>query len=248
MVARRITVHAWHTPKAGNTEGEYEDAYAISDADAPLVRLAVADGATDATFAKAWADLLTADYVAGRIAAQTLSERTQALAQEWLRQVERQPLPWYAQAKIAQDGSFAALLGVSVTVETGDYSALAVGDCALLHTRAEGDSARIVAAFPLTRSADFGGAPVLIGTRPVDAAPVGTHTGTLEPGDSLYLMSDALAAWFLREGEANRAPTRWFAPLGTPNGNDVLTAMVGELRETDRLKNDDVTVLRLCYR
>ncbi|MBC8141289.1 MAG: protein phosphatase 2C domain-containing protein [Armatimonadetes bacterium] len=241
-----MVVHAWHTPKAGSTEGEYEDAFAASDLNTFPLRVAVADGATDATFARAWANLLTADYVAGLLTAPTLPERRRMLAKVWTRQVATETLPWHAQAKVAQYGSHAALIGVTVTVETGEYHALAVGDCALFHLRPEAESHRIVAAFPLTRSADFAGAPVLLGTKtPVTPAHIQTHRGTIASGDALYLMTDALAAWFLRETEESRDPARWFAPLGTPGETDVLTAMVRELRDTDRLKNDDVTVVRV---
>ncbi len=218
----------------------------MNGTNAPVLHVAVADGATDATFAKVWANLLVTGYAAGRLTAQTLPEVTQELAREWARQVLQEPLPWHAQAKIAQHGSCAALLGVTLTEATGDYSALAVGDCALFHVRPEGECRRLIAAFPLTRSSDFSGTPVLIGTQnTVAPAHIQMHRGLLAPGDTLFLMSDALAAWFLRETENDRDPTRWLAPLGTPDGDAALTATVRELRDSDRLKNDDVTVIRM---
>lgn len=255
MVAREIRIDAWHTPKVGSTESEYEDAFAASDTNAATVRVAVADGATDATFSGLWASLLVSDFAAGNMTAETFTDRAQALAQEWARQVAAQPLPWHAAAKVERDGSSAAFVGVSATRETGEYLALSVGDCALFHLRPEtenetgnADDYRMVTAFPLARSADFAGVPVLVGTQShVPPAHVQTHTGTLEPSDILFLMSDALAAWFLREMEANRAPTRWLAPLGTKNADAAITETVRYLRETDRLKNDDVTVARIIF-
>src|SRR5207237_3291793 len=101
-------------------------------------------------------------------------------------------------------GAFATFLGL--VVEEAGWHALAVGDSCLFQVRDGG----LLRAFPLTRAADFGNSPHLVGSRA--PGPGGTHPpglrkqGDRRPGDRLWLMTDALAQWFLRDAEAGRAP------------------------------------------
>ena len=248
-----FSVKAWWTPKGGYTVAEYEDAYRISEpTDTEPLRVAVADGATGATFSALWAGLLSADCASGQLTPETLPQRVPVLAREWTARVQSEPLPWYAQAKVSSEGSHAALLGLSLSPETGDYKVFAVGDCALFHIRPTNVSTntyKLVSAFPYARWNDFSGTPVLIGTKSTTQANINSHLvvqqGTVKPGDALYAMSDALAAWFLRETEKERAPWSWFAPLDQPSGDATLSSMIRELRDSKRLKNDDVTVVRI---
>ncbi len=247
-----FSVHTWWAPKAGYEASEYEDAYSVGERsdNAPL-RLAVADGATGATFSALWADLLATDYTSGRLTAETLSARLPLLARDWANRVQANPLPWYAQAKVSSEGSHAALLGVTLS-PTGTYQALVIGDCTLFHLRPTGPGAetfRLVLSLPYARWSDFNGNPVLLGTQPAAQANINSHavvqSGTVQTGDVLYLMSDALGAWFLREIEKERSPWLWLAPIDRSNGDATLTAMVRDLRDNKRLKNDDVTVIRV---
>lgn len=248
-----FSVKAWWTPKGGYTVNEYEDAYRVSEPTGtePL-RVAVADGATGATFSALWASLLASDYVSGQLTPETLPQRIPFLAREWMARAQSEPLPWYAQAKVSSEGSHAALLGLSLFPTTGEYRAFAVGDCTLVHIRPTNVSTNTykpVSSFPYARWSDFSATPVLIGTKPTTQANINSHLvvqqGTVKPGDVLYVMSDALAAWFLRETEKERAPWSWFAPLDLPNGDVTLSAMIRELRDSKRLQNDDVTVVRI---
>ncbi len=248
-----FSITTWWSPKGGYDASEYEDAHSVGE-NAPGVplRVAVADGATGATFSGLWANLLATDYTSGRLTTETLPVRVAFLARDWEKRVQSQPLPWYAQAKVSNEGSHAALIGVTLLPDTGFYQVLAVGDCALFHLRpAEpgADTFRVVRAFPFARWEDFSGTPTLIGTKPTTRANISAHTvvqtGTVQAGDVLYLMSDALAAWFLRETEKGRSPWHWLAPLDLPDGDATLTAMARDLRDSKRLKNDDVTVIRI---
>src|SRR5436309_5977268 len=51
---------AWWAPKAGNAAHEYEDAFAL---EAAALRFAVADGASETSFARQWAELLVDRFV-----------------------------------------------------------------------------------------------------------------------------------------------------------------------------------------
>ena len=52
-----LTLNVLHAPKEGNTENQYEDAYAFSVTD-DRATVVVADGASSAVFAREWANLL----------------------------------------------------------------------------------------------------------------------------------------------------------------------------------------------
>ncbi|RMH50967.1 MAG: hypothetical protein D6685_17680 [Bacteroidetes bacterium] len=218
-------------PKAGHGMVEYEDAWAVSSS--PL-RAAVADGATESAFARAWAEQLVRGAVAHGVSrAGALAAVLPTWQAAWARAVaDRLPaLPWYAAAK-AEQGAFAALLSLAVAPD-GTWQALAVGDCCLLHVR----DAALVMAWPLDDPAAFSHRPALLASRETGpAAPVETTEGTWHPGDVFLLATDALAAWLLRTDPA--------APLGWTDAD--FRRHVDAARADGTLRNDDVTLVRLC--
>ncbi len=116
---------AFWTPKSGNSETDYEDGWATG-ADC----LAIADGATESSFARVWAQALTAGFVAQPDATFPLhtenpeqcrariQEWTQPLQQEWHSRIPWNTLPWFAEDK-ARAGAFATLLAFSAKDEGG---------------------------------------------------------------------------------------------------------------------------------
>jgi hypothetical protein len=117
------------------------------------------------------------------------------IGERFTRRIDQKALPWYAAEKAAS-GSFAAFVGIEVT-EDGDWKALAVGDCCLFQERGH----ELIAAFPLTAPECFNSRPALIPSLPhaIDAAAgeLKTRGGQLENGDRIWLMSDAIACWYL---------------------------------------------------
>src|SRR2546430_15891358 len=74
------------------------------------------------------------------------------------------PLPWFASEK-AEEGAFAAFLGVEIDAHKTRWTALAVGDCCLMQVDDVGKGMRAVETFPLQRSSQFTISPYLIGSR-----------------------------------------------------------------------------------
>jgi hypothetical protein len=153
-------------------------------------------------------------------------------------------LAWYAEMKRDQ-GAFATLLGLQLRLPTttrrGAWRAQAVGDSCLVHLRADGK----LRAFPLTNSADFGNQPQLIGSRDGPPAQPASAAGTMLPGDRFFLMTDALAQWFLHTHERGGRPWLGFADvLASQPPQDAFAALVAGLRG-GALRNDDVTLLTI---
>jgi hypothetical protein len=175
-------------------------------------------------------------FTAGWLTAENLETDLAPVQRRWAALVERRPLPWYA-AEQARRGAFAALVGLTLG-DDGSWSALAVGDCCLFHLRRQS----LLAAFPVSDADAFDNRPLLIGSRAwanqhlraCDA--IATTRGTWQPGDAFVLMSDALAAAFLRL--ARSTPLLEFIP-GRAGFRDWITA----LRAERVLRNDDVTLL-----
>jgi len=244
----RIHSEAFWLPKAGNTEEEYEDAFWISEAgDSNLesFRCAVADGATEASFSASWAQLLVRAYCEGKFDQGLLEGAVKDLEAEWLKGVGSEPLPWYAEQKLLS-GAFSSLLGVTLQENISKsangcsilWKATAVGDSCLFHVRDD----RLIESFPIKHSGDFGSRPVLISSRQEFNHHLSTNTleceGDLEIDDSLYLMTDALACWFLSVVEQGGKPwkiKRWLQ----------IDRWVNGLRRTKKIRNDDVTIVRI---
>ena len=69
-------------------------------------------------------------------------------------------------------------------------------------------------------------------------------SGAWLAGDTFYLMTDAIACWFLRQAESEKVPARELQDLTDGNGNP-FQSWLATLRNSGRLRNDDVTILRV---
>ena len=227
---------AWWAPKSGNSASEYEDAYAVEPA---ALRFAVADGASETSFARQWAELLVDRFVHEPPAPGELKQWVAPMQAAWAGANQPKATAWYAEEK-ARDGAFSSLLGVAL--QEGRWRALAVGDSCLFVIRA----GRILRAFPLERAAEFNNRPLLLSS--VARAnqqvwnDVRVDEGELLARDQLLLMTDALAQWFLAEAEIGRRP---WAALGRAQSQEAFCAFVDLLRHGGAMRNDDTTLVRV---
>ena len=222
--------------RRGLSADECEDAWAI---DAEATRVAVADGATESAYPGVWARLLVEQFTREASDWPGWIAQVQPLWLENVRQPETPPLPWFVEQSLAR-GAFATFLGVHF--EEASAEVVAVGDSCLFHVRED----RVERAFPLERSSEFGNTPWLVGSRTSPDEVPRLHGITcrldLMEGDRLWLMTDALARWFLVEVEAGRRP--WAdleALLGQPD--EEWAAWVETLRDRRELRNDDTTIV-----
>ncbi|WP_322778198.1 hypothetical protein [Frankia sp. Cas4] len=238
--------------KLGSAAPEWEDAAACHDGDpaagvAP--RYVVVDGATEAYDAIRWVAQLVGSFVAD-----TGPDLTPDGLCAWFEQVQRL---WVAEAparfatvieehKFHTQGSFATFLGCRLTGLDGPrarWEAAALGDTVLFHVRA----GRLLTHFPPIDVDDFGLSPDGIGTRPEALGPMlralELASGEVRAGDVLFIATDALAQWLLLETGRDEA-SLWAALAGLDH-DAAFAAIVADQRAAGRMRNDDVTLLRV---
>jgi len=233
-------------PKEGNSAEEYEDAAAPAEpfsGEVDEFRCAVADGATETSFARLWAQLLVQGYIDDSAMAD--------LQKKWQESLTGKTLSWYAEQK-AESGAFAALVGLTIRAgasgKGGVFTAKAIGDSCFIQVR-EG---AIINAFPLNHSEQFNSTPCLFSSNPKENAgsdgegAFKTFDGTWQYKDRFYLMSDAISRWtFLRQEEHGDA-LGFLRGLKTADDLKAFADTERHLHDAEGrayLRNDDVTLM-----
>jgi hypothetical protein len=239
----RVSLRIFWTPKRGNTTEEYEDAYWPPEPlslDSKLLRFAVADGATETSFAGSWARILARAYCRDQMSSRKIRKVMPRLAEEWLATIEKESLPWYAEEKLSQ-GAFATLTGL--TLFDGGWESSAIGDSSLFQVR----DGRVITAFPMTCARDFNNHPGLLSSNnrrwENELGNLKRASGEWELHDDFYLMTDAMACWFLDAVEAGQSPPDIFDKLDKPEQG--FDEWVESLRSDYGMRNDDVTLLKI---
>lgn len=250
----RASVTTLWVPRAGSNVAQYEDAfYPRTDGarHARRLRFAVADGASESMLSGLWADLLVRTWCKAR--RRRLPQILELAKGAWevelaayLEDRDRndRPIQWFEEPGL-EKGAFATLLGVAFATDhghaRGQWEAIAVGDSCLFQVRA-GD---LLSAFPIKSSTEFDSTPKLVPSRVADAervlAAVDTERGEWRSGDTFFLATDAVAAFFLASYESGGAPWEALAPVGA----EAFPGFVAGLRGDRSLRNDDVTVMRI---
>jgi hypothetical protein len=225
--------------KDGHDVSEYEDAFAAAP---DAGRFAVADGASESSYAGEWARLLVEAFVADPVRRDGWADWLAPVREAWLKTIGQGELTWYAAQK-REDGAYATFVGLEIDSafrETGfPWRAAAVGDACLFQIR--GDA--LLLSFPVEHSNEFGTRPELVNSAPKGRIPSQDHflAGRARPGDSFVLATDALANWFLAEVESGGRPWEVIAGL-TP---EAFPVWVEHLRSERALRNDDVTLVTI---
>jgi len=238
--------------KRGNTPEEYEDAFAFKPAQNQVQGqnfcVAISDGASESSFAAEWALLLTSSYRRRPFTdRQDIQTRVAALSKRWHRSVFGRPLLWFAEEK-ARMGAFATFLGLELSSEiiepasSGYWHAVAIGDSCLFQIR---DNA-LIQAFPMQESKHFGNSPDLLSSNTARNRRIWDRVlfldGEWQARDVFILVTDALAAWFLKTYEQNGRPWEDLAPFladEKPSGDFVEWV---ENKRLSTMRNDDVTL------
>lgn len=256
MSTSRVTASAAIVPKGGRTDEECEDAaqlgrlpypWGIQQVAAPF-RVAVADGATESLLGGRWASILCKHFCEGNLGTGLEGAIASARA-EWeheLGQLRRsrgaQGLSWLEEGALAR-GTFATIVGVEVA--DGLARAWAVGDSCLFVRRGRQQRS----SFPVESAANLTSRPELVRAEqangPGDSASIRQWEGSLESGDVLYLVTDAVAGWVLATGETGADP---FPTLdrSVEHGPTGLAAWTRQVRRDRLITDDDCTIVRLA--
>ncbi|SDS27883.1 Protein phosphatase 2C [Actinopolymorpha singaporensis] len=226
---------------------------------------AMCDGASESMLVEHWAGLLAetalqhASTASFFDAAESFSDfATDAIVKwrNWLaeylatRSQQGRPLKWYEEAKIPQ-GAFSTLLVMRVDPTSDDHAAswkaAALGDTCLFHVRDE----QVIESFPIQNINEFGNTPMLFGSLNRDVALISERTqfrhGICEAGDELFIMTDALAAWFFSCNDKARSEEalHQLRKYSLHENLEDFTQWISELRATGEIHNDDVSVIHV---
>jgi hypothetical protein len=176
---------------------------------------------------------------------------TQSVSNRFEKYWRSRHLSWFAEEK-ARGGAFAAFVGLSF-YESGEalfWQAIALGDSCLLIRRDD----EIVESIPLADPASFNSRPILVPSK-VDsletaAASIVCKSGRVEPGDTYLLLSDAIAAWYLRlwGDDGGRCQARTFEEFVARSSYEDLQVLLNTGRQGGLLRNDDVAAIVVCVR
>lgn len=231
------------TMKAGLRPEENEDAWAARGGS-----WAVADGASEGWDSGLWARTLVQSFTQNPPGPDTFAEWLATTRAHFTPETTRstQTLAWYAEVKQEQ-GAFATLVGIALRSTTQGgirWRAMAVGDSCLFQLR----SGNLLTRFPVESPEAFSNAPQLLSTLG-NGEPLQPEwlAGTAEPGDEFYLLSDAMAEWFLREYLHGHAPDQQMRTvLSAPTPGPAFAEWVANVRTSKTLKNDDCTMVRIA--
>lgn len=246
----RIDYRVFWAQKQGCSPEEYEDAFAPKEpfiGEVERFRCAVCDGATETSFSGLWADILARAYVS---ADDNLAEQRAT----WSKALSGKELPWYAEQKVAM-GAFAAVTGLEIrerTTKSGvrqiRWSARSVGDCCVFQVRGK----YLLKATPLADWQDFNNSPVLVSSIPGNDSELGDHLVEMDEkcrrGDIFYLLSDAIARWFLRVDQQQDRAVALLESVANQEDFDCLVSEQRSIKDKEGMPlmpNDDVTFARV---
>lgn len=228
-------------PKLMGDADRNEDAFKWSSSRSAL---ALSDGATESFDSRLWARILVRLFALNPCLS---ADRMEAAIELFTRRHDPASMSWSRQAAFER-GSFATLLGISISPEGDEASILAVGDSVALLL----DGPRLVASFPYSDPDDFRRRPTLLSTqaglnRFLDRPDFEAGSTAVWQLDRLaqpriVCMTDAMAEWFLRLAQAD--PCAGDILLGI-TAADHLEALVAQEREARRMQVDDSTMLIL---
>jgi hypothetical protein len=239
-------------PRQGSAPSDCLDAAA---GDPDLGRFALADGASEGgPDSGRWARLLVDDFVRFADDPQPWPASLVRLQERWKAgfayAAVPADIPWYVSehSRARDNSAFSTFLGLSVDDAHGPnnarrWRAFAVGDSCLFQVR----SGVLVERFPISSFEEFNSTPWLVGS---DTSPDEirrergrTLDGESHPGDRIWMMTDALAEWFLLRWEVDERPWEELEVFLNPMViEESFADWIGDMRRTAQMRNDDVTL------
>jgi hypothetical protein len=246
-------VRTFWVQKRGGSPQEYEDAFWVGpggNSDGEIqeksLTVAVADGASESLLAGRWASRLVGVFGTVRNAVNGWDQEVLRYTAE--REERGAPIQWYEEPGLAT-GAHATILAVHFSDgregRASTWRAVGLGDTCLFQVRNES----LYESFPISDPAEFSYQPPLLASRGTDAGKLRRHikmkSSDWERGDSFYLATDALSAWFLRTNESEGRPWAPLRDMDTIDFELEFSEWVDEQRDLGQIHNDDTTLIRI---
>lgn len=232
--------------KLGNRESDCEDSFSFRSRH---MKFAIADGVSASIFSDIWARAITENTVMCKADFSDnpdsfLPDIIRKSRQKWYSKITWNSLPWYLKNKSVA-GSYTTLVGLQFKIQHGKYTyySFAVGDSVLFHYEGGND----YSSYPLVSADEFNNTPQLVWSGkghpmpadiPVKAPPVKTYSGTLQPGGTIFLATDAVGKW-LMEYEKFDEVTELL------DSSYEMTRFFTDEINSKRMRNDDTTLVSL---
>ena len=242
----------------------FEDSYfPIEDFSSLLeapARFALADGASEALLSGKFAGIVVDSFAVNGRSDTDCQALLRFIYEKWekwkleeylpSRERESRPIKWYEEQGLAE-GAFCTFLGLnfpgSVYLASGFWKAIAIGDSCLFHVR----DGKLLRSFPLKESSSFNSNPFLISSNPIKNEDILLRfhkmSGTWIRNDIIFLMTDALALWFIKQHEAGNKPWEILSHFGPKTPKSVFSAFVSDLRSSALIRNDDTTLMKIAF-
>jgi len=251
----RVFFSSFWLPKFGNTEQEFEDAFFPTKEgkkEGQVLRFAVADGATEGILSGKWAEILVRTFCR-QIKDVNFQSFVEKCCRHWLiyekkyiefREKQNKPIQWFEEP-LLQAGAFSTFLGFTL-IDSGDsygsWEAVALGDTCLFQVRGED----LITMLPIQHSSEFNDRPLLVSSKShnnkKESDAIKTN-GKLQCDDRFYIMTDALACWFLKESESGKFPWQITREFFTNEHQTKFKEWISDLRSNKHIRNDDVTLI-----
>jgi len=256
----KVLVTSFSLQKNGNEPDENEDAfYPKRDGErhGQLFRFAVADGASESMLSGKWADILVTTFSRFKVPSNNFKgflERANTNWSSWRkdylykRQKWGRPIQWFEEPGL-RAGAYSTFLGLTLIdseeEKSGKWHAIALGDTCVFQIRND----NLEAKFPLENSSEFNNRPLLVSSNyPFDERIIESwkeRDGGWCVADRFYIMTDALATWFLEQSESSNVPWRILCDFGRSERPQSFENWIRELRVTGQIRNDDITLVRI---
>ncbi len=222
----------------GNRPDENEDSFAFSEENGFF---AVADGASDSSFAGQWARALVSTFSksTGVNSKDAFLEFVKKSRDLWKTSVDWNTLPWFVKNKVTS-GAYSTFLGLQIDRVNNEFIVTYVGDSCLFHLDESGFNV-----YPSMRAQDFKfnpkliwsgyGYPSLQKVSPVKVEP-SIMRRKWKNGDSFLLATDAVSKWIIESDSADKITE-------IVEGFDGIEEKVVNLRKEKVMHNDDVTLM-----
>lgn len=240
---------AFSVSKMGHKDRENEDAVAY---DAREGWIAVADGATEASYSREWAEILAESLTpatsrTSRMLDSLFPQRRLGPVVADLQQKWHETVPWdrleslgWLFVEKAQQGALATFLALRILEENQEWVAMGIGDCNLFIVDEQG-KARL--SIPAQSAAEFGTSPDLVPSVPgpqvkraLDA--LWRKAGKWKPRERMLICTDAVAAYVLHAEQRGRSAIRSLVRVKT---TEEFSGWVNEARVSG-MRNDDSTI------